>query len=111
MKLLKHCLWAAHNVIVAVEQRLSGTSMNEVKSIRSSVGLILHLIAKLDTVKSSQDSSDAKQASEMKQDGLHKVREMLNEWLRQKSLMGSTFGGIHGEKLNTGNPKLELKVT
>ena len=107
MKQLEHCLEAAYRVLLAVEQRLTGTSVNELKSIRSSVALLLYLIAKLDTVQSSQDSSDAKQSSEMKEHNLHVIHGMLNTWLQRR--VGPKFGGMYGV-MNTGSAEVELKV-
>ena len=109
MEQLDHCLEAAHLVVAAVEPRLSGVSMNVQKSFRSSAALMLYLIAKLDSFQSSQDSSVAKQAGEMKARGLHVIHRVLIGWLH-RSTLGVKFGDIYGQSLISSKHELELKV-
>ena len=109
MEQLDHCLEAAHLLVAAVEPRLTGVSMNVRKSFRSSTALMLYLIAKLDSFQSSQDSSIAKQAGEMKARGLHVIHKALMGWLQQ-SMLRDRFGDIYGQTLFNTKHELELKV-
>ena len=79
---LEHCIEAAHLVALAVEEKLAGSSKKDQKLIRSSVDLMLYLLGKLDNFHSSQDSSIAKQAGEMKACGLQKIHQGLSQWLQ-----------------------------
>ena len=110
MDQLDHCLEAAHLVVAAIEPQLTVVgSKNVQKSFRSSAALMLYLIAKLDSFQTSQDSSVAKQASEMKARGLHVIHKVLMGWLQQ-SMLRDRFGGIYGQTLISSKHEMELKV-
>ena len=101
MEELEHCLEAAHLVIDAVTQKVSGISEREQKSIKSSIALMLYFIAEL--VKFSQNASeDFNQGGEMKDHALKKIHLLLSNWMRRG--MGSRFGVRYP-------PELELKVS
>lgn len=104
MEELDQCLETAYLLYDAVEHQLRGTHMNDQKSIRSSIALMLYLIAKLDTVQSSQNSDNVQ---EMKDKAFGAIHKLLNDWI---SVIGQKFGGIYGKMLISGNPELELKV-
>ena len=102
MEEIEHCLEAAHLVIDAVAQKVSRNSVGEQKLIKSSIALMLYLIAKLDTVKFSQNASeDFNQGGEMKDRALKRIHLLLSNWMR--SGIGSRFG-------MRDSPELELKV-
>ena len=108
MEELDHCLEAAHFVLETVEQRLTGISINEQRSLKSSVALLLCLTARLDTVQSSPSSTDIKQMREKALEGIHKL---LNDWIRREGVIGPHFGNIYGQKLTYScKHEQELKV-
>ena len=108
MEELDHCLEAAHFVLKAVEQRLTGISMNEQRSLKSSVALMLCLTARLDNVQSLLSSTDIKQ---MREKALESIHVLLNDWICQAGVIGPQFGNIYGQNLPYScKHEQELKV-
>ena len=108
MEELDHCLEAAHFVLKAVGERLTGISINEQRSLKSSIALMLCLTARLDTVQSSPSSTDIKQ---MKEKALESIRDLLNDWIRRAGVIGPRFGHIYGQNLTYScKHEQELKV-
>ena len=90
---LDHCLEAAHLVIDTVRVKLREIDENHKKSIKSSIALMLYLIAKLDSVHSSQHvAEDLKEIRVgMKNSALKKISTLLKNWIRC-GRMGDGFG-------------------
>ena len=108
MEELDHCLEAAHFVLKAVGERLTGISKNEQRSLKSSIALMLYLTARLDSVQSSLSSTDIKQMKEMALESIHKL---LNEWIHRGGVIGPYFGNISGQSLTYScRHEQELKV-
>ena len=93
MEELDHCLEAAHLVIDTVRVRLREINENHKKSIKSSIALMLYLIAKLDSVRSSQNvTEDLKETRVgMKNSALEKICILLKDWI-QRGRIGAGFG-------------------
>ena len=104
MEELDHCLEAAHVVINVVQNRLKNTDDNNKKSLKSSVALMLYLMAKLDTVQSSQNTiEDLKQTrAGMKNSALEAISRLLKNWM-QHGGMGTRFGLLY-------SPEVEIEV-
>ena len=105
MEELEHCLEAAHLILNVVHDKVREIDDNYKKSIKSSVGLMLYLIAKLDNVQSFQNATEdlAQTKSEMKNHALETISEVLKNWILLGKL-GPGFGyGVY-------SPKPELEV-
>lgn len=82
MEQLEHCIEAACLVRLAVKKKVTGDSKNERKLMRSSIALTLYLLGKLNNFQSSQKTSIANQAGEMRTHGLKQINRFLSWWLQ-----------------------------
>ena len=93
MEELDHCLEAAHFLIIAVQQRLREIDDIHKKSIKSLIALMLYLMTKLDTVQSSQNTTEDLKHTRagMKSNALEKISCLLKKSM-QRGRMGVGFG-------------------
>lgn len=91
---LEHCFEGAHLVFAAVEQRLTGSSQNEMKAVKSSIALMLYLLAKLHLSQGSQGLQTADQVAQMRVCARKSIQDLLENWIMRGGVIGSSkFGG------------------
>ena len=88
MEELDHCLEAAHFLIIAVQQRLREIDDIHKKSIKSLIALMLYLMTKLDTVQSSQNTTEDLKHTRagMKSNALEKISCLLKKSMQRELL-------------------------
>ena len=106
---LEHCLDAMNMLFFNLLKKLATVDKIEFKCIRMSTALMLSVIAKVDSLPSSQEYSVP--PAKLRKTAVESIQKFLKDWLTKGGVIGSSKFGGHFSTGWFGHSQMQLKLS